>query len=118
MWAYDLSCCGYSRFAYTLSTFDVRTFLAYRFGMNGEAPSQAEHVIGKLGGVNSAARVLGHRNASTVQGWKTRGFVPASRQEEVLTKANAAGIALSPLDFVVHLRSAMASTSPPEELLG
>jgi len=71
--------------------------------MIGEAPSQAEHVISKLGGVNSAARLLGHKNASTVQGWKQRGYVPANRQCEVLGKAIAAGVEMSPLDFVIHL---------------
>lgn len=71
--------------------------------MIAEAPSQADHVIGKLNGVNSAARILGHRNASTVQGWKKRGYVPANRQREVLVKARAAGVDLGPLDFVIHL---------------
>ena len=71
--------------------------------MMHETPSQAEHVIGKLGGVNAAARLLGHRSASTVQGWKQRGYVPANRQKEVLEKAVAAGIDITERDFVVHL---------------
>ncbi|WP_287959570.1 carph-isopro domain-containing protein [Filomicrobium sp.] len=60
-------------------------------------------MLSKLGGVNAAARLLGHRNASTVQGWKRRGYIPAPRQPEVYLKARAAGIGLSPLDFVVHV---------------
>lgn len=71
--------------------------------MNTDTPSQAAHVIGKLGGVNCAARMLGHKNPSTVQGWKERGFIPAHRQAEVLAGAITNGIDLSPDDFVVHL---------------
>ena len=70
-----------------------------------ETLAQAEHVIGKLGGVNAAARILGHRNPSTVQGWKERGSIPTHRQEEVLLKAREAGVDLTPEDFVIHLRS-------------
>lgn len=72
--------------------------------MAHETPSQADHVINaKLGGINAAKRILGHRNASTIQGWVERGFIPPKRQPEVLSKARAAGIELSELDFVVHL---------------
>lgn len=71
--------------------------------------SQADHVINKLGGISAAARVLGHRNPTTVQGWRERGFIPASRHAEVLSKAKAAGIALAAEDFVLHLRATEAS---------
>jgi len=66
-------------------------------------------VIGLLGGVNAAARLLGHKNASTVQGWKQRGFVPGNRQLEVLEAAKAAGIALTTDDFIVHLKPETAA---------
>lgn len=65
--------------------------------------SQADHVIGKLGGVNATARLLGHKNASTVQGWRARGFIPGPRQQELLNAARASGVSLSEHDFIVHL---------------
>jgi len=69
-----------------------------------ETLSQADYVINtKLGGINAAARILGHRNSSTVQGWVERGYIPPRRQAEVLKKAREAGIEFSPSDFVVHL---------------
>ena len=79
--------------------------------MIDETPSQAEHVINILGGVNAAARLLGHRNPSTVQGWKESGFIPGRRQQEVLDAARAAGLPLTEQDFVVHLQP------PPGETL-
>jgi len=72
--------------------------------MTHEALSQAEHIINvKLGGINAAARILGHRNPSTVQGWLKRGFVPGRRPSEVLRRAREAGIAIDKTDFVTHL---------------
>jgi hypothetical protein len=73
--------------------------------MCGPRTTQAEHVITKLGGVLATARLLGHRNASTVQGWKERGFIPPKRQAEVLQAARRAGKELEPDDFVVHLET-------------
>lgn len=73
--------------------------------MKDESASQAVHVIHKLGGINATARLLGHANPTTVQGWKQRGFVPAHRQADVLAKAMAAGIDLRADDFIVHLRA-------------
>lgn len=69
-----------------------------------EQLSQAQHVIAKLGGVSEAARILGHRNPTTVQGWITRGFIPGKRQREVLEGARRAGKSLTEDDFIVHLR--------------
>ncbi|MBL8844763.1 MAG: hypothetical protein JNN24_03235 [Hyphomicrobium zavarzinii] len=71
--------------------------------MTDETLSQAQHVIAKLGGVNAAARLLGHRNASTVQGWLERGTIPVRRHPEVLEKAQGAGVQLTKQDFVAHL---------------
>ena len=45
------------------------------------------------------ARALGHRHASTVQGWKERGVIPARRANEVLDAARSLGIDLEPADF-------------------
>ena len=75
--------------------------------MTHETLSQAEHVInGKLGGVNAAARLLGHKNASTVQGWLKRGFIPPKRQPEVFQRARGAGIDINKSDFTVHITDA------------
>ena len=73
------------------------------FAMMNDPPSQALHVIHKMGGINAAARLLGHANPSTVQGWRKSGFIPPRRHAEVLGKARAAGIDLRPEDFIVHL---------------
>lgn len=59
----------------------------------------AEAIISKFGGVNPMARALGHRNASTVQGWKERGFIPSWRQGAVLDKARELKIDISERDF-------------------
>jgi hypothetical protein len=81
--------------------------------MTATRPSQADHIIRKLGGVYAAARLLGHANPSTVQGWKDRGFVPAQRQSEVLGIARTAGIDLQPDDFIVHLLEPAVSRGSP-----
>lgn len=59
----------------------------------------AASIIEKFGGINAMARTLGHRNASTVQGWKERGHVPANQQSFVLGVARKCGIPLVPDDF-------------------
>lgn len=54
--------------------------------------TQAEYLIGRFGGISALARALGHRNRSTVQGWKERGVIPSRQHAEVLL----AGSHLSP----------------------
>ncbi|MBB4212824.1 hypothetical protein EV659_1208 [Rhodothalassium salexigens DSM 2132] len=61
--------------------------------------TQAEKIIEAFGGISPMARRLGHRHASTVQGWKERGFIPVRRHVEVLTAAREHGIPLQPEDF-------------------
>ncbi len=61
--------------------------------------TQAERIIEKFGGLTALAKALGHRNPTTVQGWKDRGFIPSSRQQEVLNLALVLGVDLSPADF-------------------
>ena len=60
----------------------------------------AASIIAKFGGMSALARALGHRNPTTVQGWKQRGFIPARRQGDVLDAAKAKGIELSPAEFL------------------
>lgn len=49
-------------------------------------------IIARFGGLAAMARILGHASASTVQGWKERGLIPAKQQPAVLE----AGQSLSP----------------------
>lgn len=61
--------------------------------------TQAERIINKFGGINAMARALGHKNASTVQGWKDRGTIPAKQHQPVWEAAQARGIEISLSDF-------------------
>ena len=63
----------------------------------------AEPIIAKFGGLSAMAAALGHRNPSTVQGWKERGIIPARQQPLVLQAARRLGIDLSPADFIQEL---------------
>jgi hypothetical protein len=61
--------------------------------------TQAETIAQKFGGVAALARALGHRHPTTVQGWVTRGFIPARQQQAVLTAAQKNAVDVSPADF-------------------
>ena len=80
--------------------------------MNSIAISQAEHVVTKLGGVNATARLLGHRHATTVQGWVKSGFIPGRHHKDILEKARASQIELSEDDFIAHLREPPSGGQP------
>jgi hypothetical protein len=67
--------------------------------------SQAEHVIAKFGGIRPMARILKHRNPTTVQGWAERGYIPVRQQAIVLSKARENGIKLRPDDFFTEARA-------------
>ena len=69
-------------------------------GANPSAPSQAERVIAKFGGIRPMAAKL-QIAVTTVQGWKERGTIPPRRQPEILAAAQAAGIALTEADFAL-----------------
>ena len=70
--------------------------------------SQAEHVIGLLGGLRSAADLLG-APLTTVQSWRDGGFIPSRRMRGILDAANKAGIKLEPADFFVDDASSTPS---------
>jgi hypothetical protein len=57
-------------------------------------------VITRFGGIRPMADKLGHRSHTTVQGWWDRDVIPATRQREVLDRANALKIALSADDLM------------------
>ena len=77
----------------------------------GEAASRARHaeaVIERFGGIRPMAAKLGVP-VTTVQGWKKRGAIPASRRAEILTAAVTHGIDLTPEELD------RASSPAPEE---
>lgn len=55
-------------------------------------------IDGLLGGTRPASRIL-ERPPSTVQAWKKSGVIPARQQPDVLRKARAAGVPMTPADF-------------------
>jgi hypothetical protein len=62
--------------------------------------SPIDRIIRKFGGMPALQRALGHRNRSTIQGWKDRGGVPAGQHAELLEAAHRFRVTLSPEDFV------------------
>jgi hypothetical protein len=64
------------------------------------AKSPAENIIEKFGGISALAGALGHKNPSTVQGWKERGLIPAKRQKQVIDAARDRGIGVTANDFI------------------
>ena len=62
--------------------------------------SPAERIIDRFGGISPLARLLGHKHASTVQGWKDRGRIPVWQIPEVMELAEREGIALDWKDFL------------------
>lgn len=60
--------------------------------------TEAEATILAFGGLSKLAKALGHRNVTTVQGWKGRGSIPSWRRREVMDAATAHGVQL-PADF-------------------
>lgn len=60
----------------------------------------AHRIIDRLGGINRVARLLGHRNSSTVQGWKMRGVIPTRRIPELIRVARSVGVEITAADCV------------------
>jgi hypothetical protein len=63
--------------------------------------TQAKCIIAKFGGINRMARLLDHKNASTVQGWAERGVIPSRHQQAIWDAAQREGIPLEPSDFLL-----------------
>jgi hypothetical protein len=61
--------------------------------------NSAEHIIERLGGTRKAAAITGVP-PSTVQSWKTAGFIPARRQAEIIAAAKLHGINLTADEMV------------------
>lgn len=76
----------------------------------GEAPlrvSPAEYVISVFGGVRKVARAIG-RDPASVSRWRraagqkgTDGRIPSKAQQELLAKAQALGLDLTPDDLLL-----------------
>jgi hypothetical protein len=56
----------------------------------------ALEIINAFGGVSKLAKALGHRNVTTVDGWKRSGRIPDWRKFEICQAAELAGIGLPP----------------------
>ena len=84
------------------------------------------NIFNAFGGVRPLARALGEVSGrpcapTTVQGWLSRGRIPAKRQGEVLAAARAQGLNIGPGDFfdegfVVETVTAKESAEPCELL--
>lgn len=67
--------------------------------MSETSSSVAGEVIAAFGGLSAAARALGHKHVSTVQGWQESGRIPSWRRKEILEAAAKAKVDL-PEQFV------------------
>jgi hypothetical protein len=67
--------------------------------------SEIESVIACFGGMSALSRALGHKNPTTVQGWKLSGRIPAWRRSEIVTAAQRLGVIL-PDSFVATTEAA------------
>ncbi|MEP0323265.1 carph-isopro domain-containing protein [Bauldia litoralis] len=63
--------------------------------------TQAHRIIAKFGTASRLARLLGHRNSSTVSGWKSTGLIPQRWHRDILRLAQQEGIEMSSNDFLV-----------------
>ena len=62
--------------------------------------STVEQIVERFGGLTKMANELGHRNPTTVQGWRDRGIIPARQLGNVLEAAERKGIPLTPADLI------------------
>lgn len=76
--------------------------------MGGE--TQASRIIRILGGTRAAARLLGEA-PSTVQGWKSSGWIPADRHDRILDVAKAEGLPIAPATFFAERHGAEDSSA-------
>ena len=60
-----------------------------------------EAIIEAFGGIAPLATALGHRNPSTVQGWKERGRIPSQQQPSVLSAAQKKRLGIGPQHFLI-----------------
>ncbi len=51
-------------------------------------------IINAFGSVSKLAKALGHKNVTTVDGWKRSGKIPDWRKNEIVAAANRVGVDL------------------------
>jgi hypothetical protein len=54
--------------------------------------TKTDRLINAFGGIRPFAAALGHRNASTVQGWREAGVIPPYRRFEVEAACKEHGV--------------------------
>ncbi|VTZ49473.1 conserved hypothetical protein [Methylocella tundrae] len=86
--------------------------------------SQARYVIDKCGGPKAVATMLGIKLASVYK-WTypkerggTNGLIPSTHQGELLNRARAAGIELTPDDFFQFAEIVAPAEAPPFSTAG
>ena len=50
--------------------------------------------------MTALASALGHKNPTTVQGWKASGFIPPKHHQEIFDIARKRGVEIAPEDFL------------------
>ena len=80
---------------------DFLRIMRTSLGMQTPVQTPVEKIIDAFGGISALARAMGHKNPSTVQGWRDRGCVPARQIPSVIAVAERLGAPspLSPADF-------------------
>lgn len=64
-------------------------------------------IIDRLGGIRKVAKMLGHTNHTTVQGWYERDRIPVERWGELIQCDEATTVGLAAADFMpADLRAA------------
>lgn len=58
-----------------------------------------DRIIRKVGGLRRLAKALGHKNPSTVTGWRQRGRIPDWQKPKVMAAAKACGVEIRPEEF-------------------
>jgi len=56
--------------------------------------TSALEIINAFGGVSKLAKALGHRNVTTVDGWKRSGRIPEWRRREIVEAADRESVTL------------------------
>ena len=59
----------------------------------------AQNIIQRFGGIRPLATALGHRNPTTVQGWKKRDFIPVEHWPSIIALAKHKSIAIDLADL-------------------
>ncbi len=68
--------------------------------------SPISDIIERLGGLTELAKALGHKNPTTVQGWKVRDTIPIRHIPAVIEAGKAKGVDLELADFLPAKKAA------------